>query len=214
MSPESVITMHLSKIVQDNIIELLSYTETQKLLDEISIEHPKLVRDIIPERVDVSTLQKILHSLLKENIPIKDLPTILEAMTNITKEDTSLMELTSLVRVNLSRQICSLVADENNKINAITLSEDWNKTFFAAFSKEKQFQHFALAPSDIELLVTQIRQLFQKHIELDLTIVTIPELRPHLKKVLNSFYPHMNILSHKEIHPSFKIQHIGMIEKG
>ena len=79
----------MSKLVKDNMSDLLSFTETQKLLDSISTDHKKLVKDVIPEAIGVQDLQTILQNLLKEHVSIKDLPSILEAV--LQKNQNNLM---------------------------------------------------------------------------------------------------------------------------
>ncbi len=80
VDPATVITTHLTEVVKDNMAELLSYAETQKLLDELPKEQQKLVGDLIPAQITVGGVQRVLQSLLAERISIRDLPTILEGI--------------------------------------------------------------------------------------------------------------------------------------
>ena len=81
VDPATVITTHLTEIIKDNMSELLSYAETQKLLDELPKEHQKLVADLIPGQISVSGVQRVLQNLLGERVSIRDLPTILEGIS-------------------------------------------------------------------------------------------------------------------------------------
>lgn len=209
--PISLIITHMSKIIQESIVELLSYTRVQKLLDELSVEHQKLVKEVIPEIINVTTLQQVLHTLLKEGISIKDLSTILEAILEARLERPSASELTEIVRIKLSRQISNILAKDKT-INAITLSEKWNQILFAAFDKNKNFQAFAIPPTQIEELIKNLSSILRQYKStFNPVIVTIPELRPHLKSIINQFDSNIFVISHKEIHPTFRVNHLGSI---
>ena len=80
VDPPSVLTTHLTEVVRENMAELLSYAETQKLLDELPREQQKLVADLIPSQITVGGVQRVLQSLLAERVSIRDLPTILEGI--------------------------------------------------------------------------------------------------------------------------------------
>ena len=211
LEPITLIVTHLSKTIQENIIDLLSYTRVQKLLDELSIEHQKLVKEVIPEIINITMLQQVLQNLLKEGISIKDLPTILEAILETKLERPTAMELTEVVRIKLNRQISNMIAKDKT-INAITLSDKWNQILFAAFDKTKNFQTFAMPPSQLEEMIKSLNIILQQSKSgASPVVVTIQELRPHLKNIISQFDPSIFVISHKEIHPSFKINHLGIV---
>lgn len=211
LEPISLIVAHLSKTIQENIVDLLSYTRVQKLLDELSIEHQKLVKEVIPEIINITMLQQVLQNLLQEGISIKDLSTILEAILEAKLERPTATELTEIVRIKLNRQISNMIAN-NSIINAITLSDKWNQILFAAFDKNKNFQAFAIPPSQLEEMIKSLNTvLYQSKSASATAIVTISELRPYLKSIIKQFNPTLFVISHKEIHPTFKINHIGVI---
>src|SRR5690606_7261107 len=103
----TVITTHLTEAIKENIPELLSYAETQKLLDELAPENQKLVADPTPSRIQLSGVQRVLQNLLGEQVSIRDLPTILEGIAEAVGYTQSLVMITEHVRARLARQICS-----------------------------------------------------------------------------------------------------------
>ncbi|MDP5109924.1 MAG: flagellar biosynthesis protein FlhA, partial [Rickettsiaceae bacterium] len=94
VDPSTVITTHLTEQIKENITDLLSYSETQKLLDKLGDEHKQLVKDVIPDVVSVATLQKVLQNLLSEMISIRDLPYILESISDAARANKNLMAMT------------------------------------------------------------------------------------------------------------------------
>ena len=101
----TVITTHLTELIKDNIADLLSYTETQKLLNEVHKDSDKLVADIVPSKISVSGVQRILQNLLSEGVSIRDVPTILEGIAEAAAFTQNLSLMTEHVRGRLARQI-------------------------------------------------------------------------------------------------------------
>ncbi len=108
VEPSTVVTTHLTEIIKDNMVDLLSYAEAQKLLDELPPEHKKLVEDIVPAQISVSTIQRVLKNLLRERVGIRDLSTILEGIAEACTFTQSPTMITEHVRTRLSRQISNL----------------------------------------------------------------------------------------------------------
>ncbi len=124
VDPPTVITTHLTELVKDNMSELLSYSETQKLLDELNKEQQKLVADVIPTQITVSGLQRVLQHLLSERISIRDLPTILEGIAEATGVTRNLASISEHVRSRLARQISDANTNEIGYIPLLTLSPE------------------------------------------------------------------------------------------
>src|SRR3546814_935839 len=98
VDPATVITTHLTEIVKDNMADLLSNAETQKLLDELPKEHQKLIADMVPAQISVGGIQRVLQSLLSERISIRDLPTILEGISEACGYTRNISAITEHVR--------------------------------------------------------------------------------------------------------------------
>mgnify|MGYP003700140183 CR=1 FL=1 len=105
VDPATVITTHLTEIIKDNMSELLSYAETQKLLDELSTEHKRLADDIIPGQITVTGMQRVLQTLLSERVSIRDLPSILEGVAEAVGHTQNTTQITEHVRMRLARQL-------------------------------------------------------------------------------------------------------------
>ena len=105
VDPATVVTTHITELVKDNMPELLSYAETQKLLDELDKENQKIIKELIPSKISLGALQRVLQNLLQERVSIRDLPTILEGISEAIASTRSIMMITEHVRARLARQL-------------------------------------------------------------------------------------------------------------
>ena len=139
VDPATVITTHITELVKENMPELLSYSETKKLLSELGEEHQKLVAELVPSKVSVGALQRVLQNLLQERVSIRDLPTILEGMSEAVNSTQSLTIITEHVRARLARHLSNVNADGNGVINLVTLSPEWEQSFAEAIVGRNNF---------------------------------------------------------------------------
>src|SRR5580658_5426905 len=112
VEPQTVITTHLTEVIKDNMAELLSYAETQKLLDELDKSHQKLISDMVPSQISVGGIQRVLQNLLAERVSIRDLPTILEGISEACGFSRNISVITEHVRARLARQISDANAND------------------------------------------------------------------------------------------------------
>ena len=116
---QTVITTHLTEVIRDQMADLLSFSETQKLLDELPAEHQKLVADVVPQQISVGSLQRILQNLVAERVSIRDLPAILEGVAEATAYTRNISHNhRTRVRARLARQISHAVTNDAGYIPA------------------------------------------------------------------------------------------------
>ncbi len=127
VDPSTVITTHLTEIVKDNMSEMLSYTETQKLLNELDKDHQKLVADVVPTQITIGGIQRVLQNLLAERISIRDLPTILEGVSEACATTRNIGTITEHVRARLARQISEANVGRQGYIPLVTLTPEWEQ---------------------------------------------------------------------------------------
>ena len=147
VDPSTVITTHITEIIKDNMSDLLSYAETQKLLDELPKAHQKLVADIIPSKITVTGLQRVLQNLVGERVSIRDLPTILEGVAEATGFTTNVTMITEHVRARLSRQICDQYTNKAGFVPLVTLAPDWEQAFAEALVGQGEDKQLAMPPT-------------------------------------------------------------------
>jgi hypothetical protein len=126
VDPATVLTTHLTEILKESMPDLLSYAEVQKLLKELPPEQKKLADDLIPAVVSATTVQRVLQSLLRERVSIRDLPAILEGVGEAAPHTTSVTNLVEQVRARLSRQLSFAYRGDDGTLPIITLSPEWD----------------------------------------------------------------------------------------
>jgi len=213
VDPPTVITTHLTEVVKDNMAEMLSYAETQKLLDELDKDQQKLVSDIIPSAISVGGVQRVLQNLLHERISIRDLPGILEAISEATSYTRNLTAITEHVRTRLARQICNDHTGENGYIPILTLSPQWEQAFAEAIVGDGEDKQLSMAPSRLQEFINAVRQGFERQAMLGElpVLLTSPAVRPYVRSIVERFRPQTAVLSQNEIHPKARIKTLGQI---
>jgi len=213
VDPPTVVTTHLTELVKDNMSDLLSYSETQKLLDELSKEQQKLVSDVIPSQVTVSGLQRVLQHLLSERISIRDLPAILEGISEATTVTRNLTNISEHVRSRLARQISNANTNEMGYIPLVTLSPEWEQAFAESITGEGDDKHLSMPPSKLQQFINTVRQTYDRHAQMGESpvLLTSPGIRTYVRSVIERFRPATTVVSQNEIYAKAKIKTLGQI---
>jgi len=210
----TVITTHITEIVKDNMSDLLSYAETQKLLDELPPEYQKLVGDVIPGQISVGGLQRLLQNLVSERVSVRDLPTILEGIAEASAYTKNIAFITEHVRSRLARQICDQNTNVNGFVPLITLSPEWEQAFSdSLIGMDGEEKQLAMAPTQLQDFITEVRKVyddFGKEGETPV-MLTSPQIRPYVRSVIERFRPQTMVMSQNEIHPKAKIKTLGQV---
>lgn len=208
----TVITTHLTETIKDNIADLLSYAETQKLLDELPADAQKLVADVVPSRATVSMIQRILQNLLAEGVSIRDLAGILEGISEATGFTSNIVSMTEHVRSRLARQI-SAAHTAGGVIPLATLSPDWEARFAESLVGQGEDRQLAMAPSQLQSFIHALRENYDRFAENGdaPVLLTSPGIRPFVRSIVERFRPSTTVLSQSEIHPKARIRALGSI---
>jgi len=213
VDPATVLTTHLTEILKDNMADLLSYAEVQKLLKDLSAEEKKLVEDLIPTVSTASTVQRVLQALLRERVSIRDLPTILEGIAEAAPHTASIVGLVEQVRGRLGRQICWANRGEDGALPIITLSPDWEAAFAEALIGNGDDKQLALAPSKLQEFIRAVRETFERAALQGESpvLLTSPLVRPYIRSIVERFRGQTVVLSQNEIHPRARLKTLGSI---
>ncbi len=213
VDPATVITTHLTETIRDHMSELLSYGETQKLLDELADTHQKLVADIIPSQISLGGLQRVLQSLLTERVSIRDLPTILEGVGEAAGYSRNVSTITEHVRSRLARQISEAQAGPDGVIPLVSLSPEWEQAFIESLIGTGDDRQLSMPPSQLQQFITNVRHQFDKYTAMgeQPALLTSPAIRPYVRSIIERFRPQTVIMSQNEVHPKAKIRTLGQI---
>ena len=212
ITPLTVMLTHLSETIKKHTYELLNRSETIQLVEHLKQTEPELVADAIPNVVSYPNLEKILKSLLREGIPIKDLATILEAVVEASGGTRDIDMITEQVRSALSRTITRRFC-ENGQLRVVTLDAEVEKKVLAALTKNDHGVYLALSPDIMQQIIAQLGELRKKFNDLSQTpiVLTSQIIRVYLSRMIAQFYPDVYVLSFHEITSSVQIQAIGNI---
>lgn len=209
----TVVTTHLTEAVRENMAELLSYSETQKLLDNLPPEYQKLVTDLIPSQVTIGGLQRILQNLLAERVSVRDLPTILEGISEAVGSTRNLGAISEHVRARLSRQICESHLNGQGVVTLITLSPEWEQEFAQSIVGEGDAAQLSIAPRKLQEFITKVRDAYQAQVQAgeNPVLLTSGAIRPYVRSIVERFRPQTAVMSQNEIHAKAKIKTLGQI---
>ena len=214
VDPASVLTTHLTEVVRETMAELLSYTETQKLLDDLPREQQKLVADLIPSQISVGGVQRVLQALLAERVSIRDLPTILEGIVEACGGQVRPMgPIVAHVRARLSRQISDSHTGPSGYIPLVTLSAEWELAFADSLVGPAEDRQLAMAPSKLSEFMQRLRQAFdtaQAAGEMPVLLAS-SGVRAHLRAIVERIRPSTPVLAQSEIFPRARIKTVGTI---
>ncbi|WP_297694106.1 flagellar biosynthesis protein FlhA [Phenylobacterium sp.] len=213
VDPATVLTTHLTEILKENMPDLLSYAEVQKLLRELPAEQKKLVEDLIPSVVSVTTVQRVLQALLRERVSIRDLPAILEGIGEAAPHTHSIQTLVEQVRARLSRQLCFAYRGEDGALPIVTLGPDWEAAFGEALVGDGEEKQLALAPSRLQDFIRGVRETFERAALSGETpvLLTSPAIRPYVRSIIERFRGQTPVMSQNEVHPRARLKTVGVI---
>jgi flagellar biosynthesis protein FlhA len=209
----TVISTHLTEVIKNNTADILSFVEVQKLLKDLSKEHQELLKEITPAQISTTGIQRVLQLLLAERVSIRDLGTILEAISEVAGVVRDPRLVTEHVRSRLGRQICAQHTGPNGQLPIITLSPHWEDAFAQSLVGEGESRHLAMQPSKLQEFVLTLRDTFdQAAREGEMPVlVTSSLVRIHARAILERFRPSTAVMAQGEIHPRARLKTVGSI---
>ena len=199
----TVIATHLNHLIQTHTAELLGRQEVQLLLDQISKTSPKLTEDLVPKVLTLATLQKVLQNLLEEEVPIRDMRTILDVMAEHAATVKDATELTSLTRLALGRAITQQIFPGETEFQVIGLDSALDRVLLQAMSNSS-----GIEPGLADSLLQQAQAAILRQEQMGLAPVLVVQhpLRVLLARFLRRSLPQLKVLSHAEIPDSRSIK--------
>ncbi|MCI8659543.1 MAG: flagellar biosynthesis protein FlhA [Lachnospiraceae bacterium] len=216
IDPLSVLVTHLSEVVKQHAHELITRQEVIHLVENIKKTSPELVEEAFPNVVGYGLFQKILTSLLKEGVPIKDLETIIETiMETISDTGLPIKDVDGMIeniRAALKRTITRMYC-EDGSMKVITMDAELERTMVGCLSKGERGYYLALSPDVLQSLVNQVTVQLKKFSGLSQSpvILTSQVMRVHFYRLIDQFYPNVRVLSFNEISNNVQIQSIGSL---
>ena len=210
----TAIATHLNTLLRTNSSELISHDETQQLLDKVADRAPKLVEDLVPGKLPLSTITKTLQNILDEDIPLKDMRTILEVLSTASNGTQDPDELTAAVRPRLGRMIVQGLIDIERTLPVITLDPGLEQMLHNVLQQSAENQGLVIEPSLAESLFKSLGE-HSNAIENDgnpAVLVVSPSIRPWLSKIIRHRVRDLTVLSYNEIPDDQPIKVVATVE--
>ena len=210
----TVISTHLSEVLKNNMADLLSYGEVQKLIKELPKEQADIVKDMVPSQISHSSIQRVLQMLLAERISIRDLGTILEGIAEgLSSGARNPAQIVEHVRTRLARQICAMHLAPQGYLALISLTPRWEQTFAESLAGEGDNRSLAMQPSKLSEFVTAVRERFEEAARNGESpvLLTSTLARPFVRLIVERFRPQTTVLSQGEIHPRVRLKTVGNV---
>ncbi|HYH00162.1 MAG TPA: flagellar biosynthesis protein FlhA [Terriglobales bacterium] len=209
----SVMATHLAEVIRQHAHELLSRQEAKRLLDKLGESHPKLIEELVPKLLTLGEVQKVLQQLLREQVSIRDLGTILESLIETASATKHPVLLVESARQALGRALVRPLLTEDGGLKVVTIDPSIEDELARAFSPQASVSvATSLQPSFIRRVLDGLRSLIGEQVTMATPVLLCnTPARFHLKRLLEPFLPKVVVLSPGEIPPITAVQSIGMV---
>lgn len=209
----TVMSTHLTEALRNHLADLLGRQEVQSLLDNLSKSNPKAVEELLPNLLSLGGVQKVLQNLLIEQVPVKDLLSIVETLADYAPMTKDPDVLTEYVRHKLSRSILGPHIGEDGVLQIITIGQDVEDMLQQGLQKTEHGSYLSVDPASADPIIKLIQKQAEKAMALNIQpiLMTSPIIRRHLKKMISSFPPSIMVVSQSELLSDMKIKSIGQV---
>jgi flagellar biosynthesis protein FlhA len=194
----TALSTHLSETIRSFLPDLLSRQQVKEMVDQVAQSSPRLVEDLVPKLVSLGEIQRVLRQLLRERVPVKDLPTILESIADaamVTKDPDA---ITEAVRGAIGRAICRPYQTEKGELPVIGVAPVLEERLLASLVRTDHGAVLALDPQQAQNIASRIARALEQAVAQPVLLCS-PTLRPHLWRLFARVLPHLGVLSHNEV---------------
>ncbi len=214
VEPSTVVATHLMESLKRHAADLLGRQDVQEMVDMLKASHPALIEEVVPAKVPLGVLHRVLQRLLKERIPIRNLVTILETLADASEHTKDPEALTEYARRALSNVIWELHQGDDGVVRAITVGPRLEAELMRLFSPRSSLENSdSLDPDRLTALLARLERLHKTHGEGGpLPIVTPPGLRLGVRRLVEPVFPHIPVVSLAELPPHVDLKGIASWE--
>ncbi|MEP6850013.1 MAG: flagellar biosynthesis protein FlhA, partial [Acidobacteriota bacterium] len=211
VDPTTIVCTHLAEIIKVYANELLGRQETKTLLDALAETHPKTVEEATPKVLSLGEVQRVLQNLLRERVPIRDLATILEAITDVGVVTRDVNALTEAARVALARTICGSLSNESGELTVLTLDPRLETQLAERLGLLGGASHQVIEPEFGKQLLEKIETACRAAVMSQPIVLCSSMVRPHLRKLTERFLPELVVMAHGEVASNVRLVSMGMV---
>ena len=213
----TVIGTHLAEMIRRHAYELLGRAETKRLLDSLNESHPKLIEELVPKLMSLGEVQRVLQQLLREQVSIRDLGTVLETMVEVAQHSKALVPMVESIRQSLGRRLVRPLLDSNGNLEVMTLNPQMEAGLISTFSPEssqlalEDGENFSAADFPRRLLES-LKKLTGNSEGSAIPVLLCPSpARYHVRRWLEPLVPRITVLAPSEIPPGVRVRSLGVI---
>ncbi len=208
----TVMATHVSEIIKQHAHELLGRQETQNLVDNLAKNYPKLVEELVPAVLNLGIIMRVLQNLLREGISIRDLRTILETLADYAPMTQDIDILTEYARHALSRSISAAHVQGDGIMPVITMDRKVEDAIQTAIQHRERGSYLALDPKIAQKILDSLTSFLSSFTGgQQPVLLVLPQIRPHVRRLTERYFPNLAVLSHNEITSQIRIQSIGTV---
>jgi len=207
----TALSTHLSETVRAFLPDLLSRQQVKEMVDQVAQSSPRLIEDLVPKLVSLGEIQRVLRQLLRERVPVRDLPTILEAIADaatVTKDPDAINES---VRAAIGRAICRPYQTEKGELPVIGVAPVLEERLLASLVRTDHGAVLALDPQQAQNIASRIARALEQAVAQPVLLCS-PTLRPHLWRLFARVLPHLGVLSHNEVPAHIPVVSIATLD--
>ena len=210
----TVLITNLMEVLKSNAHEILGRQEVQVLVDHLRPTYPSVVDELLPNMMTLGEVQQVLKNLLRERVPIRDMVTILETLSNSAKNNKDIDMLTEQVRLALGNSICQQFQSDKNIMSVLTIDPGIERIIAESVQNTPHGFTYSVEPGLLQKLYSQLGRIMEKVLPTTRIPVVLcsPQVRFHLKRLTERVFPQLVVLSYSEIPQQFKVQSLGMVD--
>ncbi len=213
VDPTTVMVTHLTETIKSHSYELLGRQEVKLVVDNLREKYSAVVEELIPDLMTIGELQKVLQSLLREKVPIKDMVTIMESLADNSRNTRDIEVLTEYVRFSLSRTICNQLINEDRAITVLTLDPNVEEIIGSNIQKTMQGSFPTVDPDTTTRLLGGIKNILETtYFNNNQPVILVsPNIRAVFKKLIEMVFPHVMVISLNEVPNDIEINSGGVV---
>lgn len=210
----TVIATHLTEVIRTNAQELVGRQEVSKLIDALKKTHPKVVEELIPEHMSVGAVVQVLKHLLREQVSIRDLLTIVETLGDEAPKTKDIELLVEAVRKRLSRSITRKYTNEEGIVPVLSLDPSIEELVTNSLLQTENGVQLVMDPHTANQLITELSRQIERNPDIASSpvLLTSPTIRRHIFKLTSRFIPQLVVLSHNELTSDARVSSVGTVE--
>jgi flagellar biosynthesis protein FlhA len=209
----AVLATHLTELIKSHAHELLSRQDVKNLLDNLKTRLPALIEEVIPTQIKPGELQKVMQNLLRERVPVRDLETILETLSDFSTRTKDLEVLSEYVRAAMSRTICKQYVDDRDRLWCITLDPALEELISGHIERNERGMTNSMPPATAQQIVKQIGVKANELMQTGRSAVLLcsPQIRSAVRRMTESSLPQLAVLGYNEVVSDVAVEAVGLV---